>query len=96
MPIPGFPGPTNPFQTVSSTELVQMINALRARVQQLEQALTIAGPTVALKTGSASIVLKPDGTIEIKGKNITIEGSGQVRVKATGELTLKGSKVTEN
>jgi type VI secretion system secreted protein VgrG len=36
-----------------------------------------AGDSVSIKTGSASITMKKDGTIQIKGKDITIDGSGQ-------------------
>ncbi|HTU65327.1 MAG TPA: type VI secretion system tip protein TssI/VgrG [Steroidobacteraceae bacterium] len=59
--------------------------------------LTIdAGDQITLKTGSASIVLKKDGTITIKGKDITIDGSGKVNVKASSDVTIKGSKINQN
>lgn len=96
MRIPNTPGSAKPVQTGSNIELHQKITALQARVQQLEQALSLTGQVITLKSGSASIVLKPDGTIEIKGKDISVQGSGKVNVKATGELTLKGSKISQN
>jgi type VI secretion system secreted protein VgrG len=40
--------------------------------------------------------LKKDGTITIKGKNVTVEGSGKITVKASGDLVLKGSKIAQN
>ncbi len=40
--------------------------------------------------------MKKDGTIIIKGKDITIAGSGKVNIKASGDLVLKGSKVSQN
>lgn len=55
-----------------------------------------AGDSVTIKTGSASITMKKDGTITIKGKDITIQGSGKVNVKASGDVVLKGSKIAEN
>jgi len=55
-----------------------------------------AGDSVTIKTGAASIVMKKDGTIQIKGKNITIEGSGKINVKASGDLVMKGSKILQN
>lgn len=59
--------------------------------------LSLASMTsVALRAGSASIILKADGTIQIKGKDITIEGSGKVTAKAAGEVTLKGSRILQN
>ncbi|HSV60385.1 MAG TPA: type VI secretion system tip protein TssI/VgrG [Variovorax sp.] len=55
-----------------------------------------AGDSIALKTGSASITMKKDGTIVIKGKDITIEGSGKINIKASSDVTVKGSKVAIN
>jgi type VI secretion system secreted protein VgrG len=51
---------------------------------------------IAFKTGKASILMKHDGTINIEGVDITITGSGKINIEATGELTLKGSKVNHN
>jgi type VI secretion system secreted protein VgrG len=40
--------------------------------------------------------LKKDGTITIKGKDITLKGSGDITANASGNVTLKGSKVAQN
>jgi type VI secretion system secreted protein VgrG len=40
--------------------------------------------------------MKKDGTITIKGKDITIEGSGKINAKAGGEIVMKGSKILQN
>ena len=59
--------------------------------------LTIdAGDEITIKTGKASIHMKKDGTIEIKGKDITIEGSGELKVKASKNITMKGQKILQN
>jgi type VI secretion system secreted protein VgrG len=50
---------------------------------------------IVLQSGDASITLKKDGEIVIKGKNITIDGS-KVNVKASGDVIIKGSKVAQN
>jgi len=55
-----------------------------------------AGDSVSIKTGSASITMKKDGTITIKGKDITIEGSGKINVKASSDIVMKGSKILQN
>ena len=55
-----------------------------------------AGDTITLKTGSASITMKKDGTIVIKGKDITIDGGGKINVKASSDLVMKGSKIAQN
>lgn len=55
-----------------------------------------AGDQITIQTGSASITMKKDGTITIKGKDITLDGSGKVNVKASSDVVIKGSKVTQN
>jgi type VI secretion system secreted protein VgrG len=55
-----------------------------------------AGDQVVLKTGEASITMKKDGTIVIKGKNITIQGSGKINVKADSDIVMKGSNIKQN
>ncbi len=55
-----------------------------------------AGDTVVLKAGKASITLKSDGTIQINGKDITVDGSGKIHQKASGDIVMKGSKITHN
>lgn len=55
-----------------------------------------AGDSVSITTGSASITMKKDGTIIIKGKDITIEGSGKINAKASSDMVLKGAKILQN
>ena len=55
-----------------------------------------AGDSVTIKTGSASITMNKDGTITIKGKDITIEGSGKINAKASSDIVMKGSKILQN
>ena len=55
-----------------------------------------AADEITLKSGDASIVLKKDGTIEIKGKDIKIQGSGKISLKADGDIAMKGSKIAQN
>jgi type VI secretion system secreted protein VgrG len=55
-----------------------------------------AADEIALVVGAASLVLKKDGSIVLKGKNIDLIGAGKINVKASGDLTLKGSKIVDN
>jgi type VI secretion system secreted protein VgrG len=55
-----------------------------------------AADSITFTSGKASITMKKDGTIVIKGKDITIEGSGKINAKATGNLVMKGSKIQQN
>ena len=56
----------------------------------------VAADSIAITCGSAAIVMKKDGTITIEGKDITIKGSGKINVNASGETTIKGSKINQN
>jgi type VI secretion system secreted protein VgrG len=51
---------------------------------------------ITIKSGDASISMKKDGTITIKGKDITLDASGKINVKASSDVIIKGSKVTQN
>jgi type VI secretion system secreted protein VgrG len=55
-----------------------------------------AGDSITLKTGAAELNMQKDGTIVLKGKDITIQGSGAITVKASQTITMKGSKVLQN
>lgn len=55
-----------------------------------------AGDAIVIKTGEASISMKKDGTIVIKGKDLTLEGSGKINIKAGGDIVMKGSKIKQN
>ena len=55
-----------------------------------------AGDSVVIRAGKASITMRKDGTIAIRGRNISIEGSGGINVKASSDVVIKGSKVLSN
>jgi type VI secretion system secreted protein VgrG len=55
-----------------------------------------AGDSISITTGSASITMKKDGTIVIKGKDITIDASGKIHAKASSDIVMKGSKILQN
>jgi type VI secretion system secreted protein VgrG len=56
----------------------------------------VAGERIVLKTGDAMIDMNQNGTIVIKGKDITIQGSGKITVKADGDIVMKGSNILHN
>lgn len=55
-----------------------------------------AADEISLTVGDASLVMKKDGTITLKGKDITIQGSGKINVKADSDVKIKGSNVHAN
>jgi type VI secretion system secreted protein VgrG len=64
---------------------------------KVDKALAIdAADEIVLESGSAKLVLKKDGTIQLEGKDITIKGSGKITVKASGDVIVKGSNVKQN
>jgi type VI secretion system secreted protein VgrG len=52
--------------------------------------------SITIKTGDASITMKKNGDIQIKGKNLKLDGSGKIQIKASSNVNIKGSKVTNN
>lgn len=65
------------------TETVTKEYSLKAKTITME-----ADDQITLRTGSASIVMKKNGDITISGANINVKGSGNV--------VIKGSKITNN
>ncbi|MGO8798065.1 MAG: hypothetical protein ACLQE9_03310 [Roseiarcus sp.] len=68
------------FQNPALHQVALVLQALSRELQQLNNA----------------IELKPDGSVAIKGRSVTIDGSGDITVRAAGALTLKGSKILQN
>ncbi|NLD92608.1 MAG: type VI secretion system tip protein VgrG [Fibrobacter sp.] len=58
--------------------------------------LVDVGDKIVFRCGDASITMKKDGSIDIKGKDIKINGSGKINVKASSDVAIKGSKITQN
>ncbi len=87
---------------IGKDEAVQVGGSATRQVgksQEIEVGKTfalIAGDQIQLQTGDASIILKKDGTITIKGKDIKLSGSGKITVKADSDVVMKGSKISQN
>ncbi|MFO1106717.1 MAG: type VI secretion system tip protein TssI/VgrG [Amaricoccus sp.] len=61
------------------------------------KALSIeAQDSIVLKCGAATISMKKDGTITLDGKDITLNGSGKITVKASSDVIIKGSSIKQN
>jgi hypothetical protein len=92
----GLPLPGPASQAAQIEHLNKVVKLLWKEVEQLRQFISVGPNETVVKCGDASIRLKKDGTIEIKGKDITVAGSGRVNVKSAGDLLFKGSKVQGN
>ena len=55
-----------------------------------------AADSIVIKVGKAAISMKKDGTINIEGKDLTLQGSGKINAKASKDITMKGSKINQN
>jgi type VI secretion system secreted protein VgrG len=55
-----------------------------------------AGDSITITTGDACIAMKKDGTINIKGKDIILEASGKISIKADSDIVMKGAKIEQN
>ena len=87
---------------ISKDDALSILGARKVQVEK-DDSLNVgkklvidAGDEITIHTGDASIVMKKNGDITIKGKNITLQGSGKISGKADGDVVLKGSKVTAN
>jgi len=78
-------------------ELNQLFSDKSAKFKFGDAAISIdANGEIVLATGDASIRMKKDGTIDVKGKDIRVIGSGEINIRASKEMTLKGSKIQQN
>lgn len=83
--------PTNELEQMART-----IRRLEARLQTLEQLTSGNVDSVVLRCGESMIVMKKNGAIAIAGRDIVIQSSGDVKVKAGKNVDIKGAKVTGN
>ncbi|MFO1138028.1 MAG: type VI secretion system tip protein TssI/VgrG [Paracoccus sp. (in: a-proteobacteria)] len=55
-----------------------------------------AGDSITLTCGDAKFQMKKDGTIVLEGKDISVKGSGKIGINASSDVTIKGSKISQN
>lgn len=55
-----------------------------------------AADSITLVCGSAKLQMKKDGTILIDGKDISAKASGKINLKASSDVIIKGSKISQN
>ncbi len=85
---------TNHTESIGKNMSISVGDNLNEQVGK--KILIDAGDQITLQTGAASITMKKNGDITIKGKNIVVQGSSNVNVKAASNITLKASKVSTN
>lgn len=85
-----------PLSNFMPNSVEAKIQALEARVAALEKVLQVSGYQVVLQTGHAKITLNPGGDVQIMGNSIKLASTGQIQIKAAGNLILKGANITQN
>jgi uncharacterized protein (DUF2345 family) len=55
-----------------------------------------AADAILLDAGAADLSLKKDGSIDLKGKDVTIRASGKINATANSDVVIKGSKIKQN
>ena len=83
-------------RTVDTWQLLNIIKDLEARITSLERGSEGLAEARSIEVGDASLLMKKDGTIELRGKDVTIRASGRIELKAASDLVLKGSKIVQN
>ena len=76
--------------------LTKVVRVLWHEVERVRTAISVNHNQVTIKLDAASFVMKRDGSIELKGNQIVVQGGGTVSVKASGPLILKGSTIQQN
>ena len=82
--------PTNEMERMAQT-----IRRLEARLQALEQQLSGAADSMVLRCGSSAITIGKTGIV-MDSKDIRIKASGSVTVTASKNVEIKGAKVLNN
>ena len=83
------------YLTQDPQQLLEMVRKLEARVTQLEKTLGSVGGTIELSSGNSTVKVQPNKVI-INASEIEFVSSGKLALKASGQLVMKGAKITEN
>lgn len=83
------------FLTQDPIPLMEIIRKLELRLRKLESIVEARGDGLHLASGSSSITVSPR-SIVISSSDIQIRGAGNIAIKASGDLIMKGAKVVNN
>ena len=81
----------------SVVAITQVLQALSDELNHLAPtSLSSSGSEIQIASGAAAVTLKSDGTVAITGSTVSINATRDVAVKATGDVVIKGQRVTTN
>jgi type VI secretion system secreted protein VgrG len=86
---------------VSQNQSTKVVGERKHEVQSDEykvktKLVVEAGSEIAFRTGAASIVLKSNGDIVIRGKSLTVSASDKVNIRATSDVQIRGARNAQN
>ncbi|MDP3410319.1 hypothetical protein [Bosea sp. (in: a-proteobacteria)] len=55
-----------------------------------------AADSAAMATGGASLAMKKDGSVDLRGRDVSIIASGKINAKASSDVVMRGSKIRQN
>lgn len=102
--------PGSRTEVVDVDETITIGRSRSATVQRDDRETVIASKTLAvvrkltlqiaeeieIVVGQARLLLNKDGTIFTTGRDVVIDSSGAVNIKASRDVVLKGKKILEN
>ena len=100
--------PGSRTEVVDVDETITIGRSRSATVQRDDRETVIASKTLSvgrkltlqiadeIVVGQARLLLKKDGTILISRRDVVIDSSGAVNIKASRDVVLNGKKILEN
>lgn len=58
--------------------------------------ITSQGRDLGLKAGSSSLLLRRSGDIAVDGRDVSVTASGDLDLKATGDVVISGRRIIQN
>ena len=82
--------------TIKSSQDIAITSAKGFSVTSGKTLAVKAADGMLFDAGPADLSLKKDGTIDLKGKDVTIRASGKINATAGSDVVIKGSKIRQN
>jgi type VI secretion system secreted protein VgrG len=82
--------------TIKSSQDIAITSAKGFSVTSGKMLAVKAADGMVFDAGPADLSLKKDGTIDLKGKDVTIRASGKINATAGSDVVIKGSKIRQN
>lgn len=68
---------------------------LEDRIAQLEKVIQVLGDKITVQSGGSSVSVSSMGVV-IAARDVTINASGKVQIKASGDVVMQAAKIVQN